>query len=1426
MAVLVLGLAGAAIGSALVPGIIAFGITGASAGWMIGLMLGSMIGPGQHTEGPRVGDRPVTSSTVGSPMSIIYGAARVAGNVVHCSKIREVSTTQTQGKGGPKGSTTTYTYNADIAIDLCAGPIAGIRKMWMDGKLVYDVSTTNTNVGSVMASSAHAQGYLMYPGNETQLPDPTLEALAGVGNVPAYRGRCYVVFQQLDCPFGRIPQLTFEVVTSATGSTPSVLYASVPSVDAGRAAITKDAISAWDVNTEPYTLWDIGAGYARGPKAGGFAVSGNTPSKVIGVQGARAAMRLVYTGLIAAYPVYLYVRTLPGGGMAEIWSGVVGTVDNVPLPEFAAYDAVTGNYCMVSAAGSSSTTRAAKITILPSGLLTDTLLTPGQQMAFYNGVIYTVSYSGGVASLDTYDGGTGVRTGSYPGPTGMSVALVHADAGGVFVLESPNTTGSTDLRCWSVSATGVWTLLTSTARFSNPNGLASTWYCCPTYALVGPCPAGSYSTGSTYLVLPFKAIDSVDPTVAGIILDQCLRAGLTAGQVDVSGITDTVRGYPIHRVSAARDNITPLLKAFFIDAVDVDNKLVFRKRANQLLATTITFDELAAVEGGGAPGDPFPLVRTQETDLPRSLTVQFIDINADYQPGAEQAIRQITSSINDIQEDLAICTDGTQMHQVAEVRLFDMWSARSTRAGKTIRKYAFVCPGDLVTIEYPAGTFGQWLFTSVHDTGLLIEFTAVEANAALYQSAAAGAVTSLNQTVDPLPTPTHLLFADIPLLRDVDNYPGAYVALAGLGSAWPGATLYTGLDAGSLIAKGTVTAAAPIGFVENALGDWPLNQIDETNLLTVNVGPDTLTSTTRDRVVAGTDNLCMVGAPGRWEIVQYTRAAALGNGRFTLSGFKRGMLGTEQYRGTHLVTDTFCRLTIAGVLKPHVSLVELNTAKHYQAITTGMVSGAASDEVDIDTGVCLKPLSPIDVRSSLSGGGDVVFTFGRRTRLSANWLAGVVPLGEQSEQYELDILRAGAVVRTLKGTITSTTYLVADQYADFGNAASTQSAKVYQISASVGRGFGTPITFALAANTITGGSGFPGSTPPPGGTTVASLPELHCAFKTNGKTIAFAQAFYGATAAYKLFESDDDGATFHQLPGASAQMTRYGRLRSALPGGIYVSVPGEAINNYNVTKVFVTKGVAGTVPSLTATSFARPYMPVAISNDGTKFVLITEGNQVYHSTDGVAWTLQGTTSGLPSFFSVLDASSGTLAKNYGDPYLSRAASGRWFMGTPSGVYWTATGSALSGWTKCVTPSGQFISGRVVNAGAKLFCAGGANNATTGNQDAIVLESSDDGANWTQTAAAGIVNGNTLLMVGSRLAIVSQTFNKTTTYSADNGTTWTTAANSVVSIWSQNHVVCGANILVETSRYPRADSEPNEQLQYSAAALAFTNCAGV
>ena len=104
------------------------------------------------------------------------------------------------------------------------------------------------------------------------------------------------------------------------------------------------------------------------------------------------------------------------------------------------------------------------------------------------------------------------------------------------------------------------------------------------------------------------------------------------------------------------------------------------------------------------------------------------------------------------------------------------------------------------------------------------------------------------------------------------------------------------------------------------------------------------------------------------------------------------------------------------------------------------------------TGEGLKPLSPVHVRGARSS-DDLAITWVRRTRIGGDSWDGVdVPLGEDDERYEIDILDGADVVRTLTATSPSATYTAADQTADFGSPQSSISLRIFQLSTTRGRG--------------------------------------------------------------------------------------------------------------------------------------------------------------------------------------------------------------------------------------------------------------------------------------------------------------------------------------------------------------------------------------
>jgi hypothetical protein len=68
-------------------------------------------------------------------------AARIGGQLIWATRFEEVANTKTDrsgqgGKGmaGPKTVTTTYSYFANLAVGLCEGRIAFIRRIWADGR--------------------------------------------------------------------------------------------------------------------------------------------------------------------------------------------------------------------------------------------------------------------------------------------------------------------------------------------------------------------------------------------------------------------------------------------------------------------------------------------------------------------------------------------------------------------------------------------------------------------------------------------------------------------------------------------------------------------------------------------------------------------------------------------------------------------------------------------------------------------------------------------------------------------------------------------------------------------------------------------------------------------------------------------------------------------------------------------------------------------------------------------------------------------------------------------------------------------------------------------------------------------------------------------------------------------------------------------
>lgn len=1052
------------------------GIVGAYFGYpQLGFILGSLVGvavtPGPKTEGPRLNDLSVQGSAYGQMIPVVYGAYKLSGNVIFSTDIREVATVNSVGKGGG-GTNTTYSYNVDMAVLLCDNEIAAVRKMYNDGKLIYDAST-GASLEAVVASELRASSMRVYLGTETQLPDPTIEATLGVGNVPAYRGSAYIVFEQLDCPNGRIPQLSFEVLASAStepvlaAGTAQNLISSPGGVSSGVQPLTY--VSTTDQPTRIFTqiINTSLLGYVFKIDSLGYsyiAPNGNGPQTEIRYQNSGVAghMDAPYQSVVehtigAVSTGVLKVFDDRGDAYAG-FSTVFPDVTDASTSRVSK----DGKYLLIQMTRSDITASAYAlydffgVRLIALLMDTETGLSSVVSSRF---AWITVSLAG-VRTLQVRSLADLSLVGSFPlsdepGNPGVTMKMVPLENGnlGAITISSSDTL----LKLWEIDEDGNQVLLGQDPN-ADDHAAYVTAITTPgnTVSVVGTNIFGVLFggvSGGVYTVQPFvyrmKAIVELPVGLGTILTDITTRAGLDPSQLDVSEVTDNVDGYALTSLSSARANIEPLLSAFFVDPVPLDGKIKFRPRAGQTSVATIGYDDLGGGSDGSTPSDLFPLARTQEDELPRSMAVNFINKNDDYQTGAESTRRIITSSINDQTLQLAVVMDNDKAATIAAALLYNDWAERNRRVLKTTRDFAAVDPGDVVTIEYPRNTFSPYRITRASDDGVVCGFDAVDYDGVVYTIPAQGSVPPDPQVVSGT-SPSQVRLLDIPILRDADDNAGMYAAVSAYTDVWPGAALFSGVDDTALMLRSSFSTAAIAGASGEALGDWTSGLMDEINTVNVTIASGDLFSATREEVLAGSANAALLGD----EIIQFRTATLVSGNTYRLSGLLRGLRGTEAHRSTHVVGERFVLLEYGSLGRLSYDLSELGEARRFKAVTIGQNVGDVASVSAVNTGEGLKPFSPVNLRKTINGSGNTVFTWDRRTRLSDNWMLGLVPLGESSEQYDV-------LVTDLVGTVLFEDTVTSAQWPHPSSPTNLTSAicTVWQLSSTYGRG--APITLTV-----------------------------------------------------------------------------------------------------------------------------------------------------------------------------------------------------------------------------------------------------------------------------------------------------------------------------------------------------------------------------
>lgn len=516
---------------------------------------------------------------------------------------------------------------------------------------------------------------------------------------------------------------------------------------------------------------------------------------------------------------------------------------------------------------------------------------------------------------------------------------------------------------------------------------------------------------------------------------------------DTSGINGMVQGFVIDRVMSAREAMQPLELAYFFDALESGAKVVFRHRGGEPSVATFAVGDLVEAKPDSAL---LSLTRGQETELPASAKVTFVRADGDYRQAVVEARRLAGASGRVAQAELPLVLEAERAGAIAESWLYETWAARE-RAGFTLPPSALALePGDVVTLVAD-GSENLVNIREISDHG------AREIDGRSIDPQVYAAVTVPGRTVDSSPPVStgapEFEFLDLPLLRGDERPEQGYIAAAK--EPWPGSIAVFGspTEAGFTL-KGLAPFASVLGETLDAFPPGPVGVFDRATRCRVEIGAGELTSATQAALFSGANTAAIRNADGAWEVFQYEAATLTAERTYELSGLLRCQGGTEPAMTATLPVGTRVVFLSEALAPIDVSLADTRLPLNWRVGPAVYDIGHESYVARTHTfqGIGLRPLSPVHVRGARNA-GDLAITWVRRTRIGGdNWEPPDVPLSEEQERYEIDVLDGAIVKRTLTATAPAVTYTSAQQVTDFGAPQASVAVAIYQMSAAYGRG--------------------------------------------------------------------------------------------------------------------------------------------------------------------------------------------------------------------------------------------------------------------------------------------------------------------------------------------------------------------------------------
>ncbi|MBA3040214.1 MAG: glycoside hydrolase/phage tail family protein [Alphaproteobacteria bacterium] len=505
---------------------------------------------------------------------------------------------------------------------------------------------------------------------------------------------------------------------------------------------------------------------------------------------------------------------------------------------------------------------------------------------------------------------------------------------------------------------------------------------------------------------------------------------------DVSEVSGDLLGYVQGDLASARSLIEPLAESFLIDIVEDGAKLKFRSRlAASLPARTV--EVLVDFEGE-------PLwreTRGHDSDFAAEASITYFDPANDYGEASARSRRIEAATERQMARDLpAVMAEETAL-SLAEGML------RDHRIGRRRLEFSLgpaelsVQPGDVLSLS--EGPEGRFLVGEIDD-GLARRLS-------LREVAAAVSTMPVTEGTGRTPDrPGSVGFDPVVLLMDLPRHAADeamdFACVAGLTRPWRRLSISSSGDEGAFRPRATLDRPATMGRLAAPLAGGVSGRFDRSRTLEVELFFGSFAAATELSVLNGENRLALHAASGAWEVIAFAGAEEISAGRWRLSTLLRGLAGTEDAMAAGADAGAAVVLLDAAVRPLGLTAEETGLSLDYIAEPIGMAASPAALGAFAGGVRAQTPLSPVHLGARRTAGGDVEFSWIRRSRVDGDsWLPAEVPLDETAEAYRLEILDGTAVRRSVEIGEARFVYPQALELSDFGGLQASFRVRVRQL---------------------------------------------------------------------------------------------------------------------------------------------------------------------------------------------------------------------------------------------------------------------------------------------------------------------------------------------------------------------------------------------